>query len=46
MILEFEYNEASNSQRLDVFVSFKAELTRSNAQKIIEDGCVKVNNKQ
>ncbi len=45
MILEFSFTETSGFKRLDVFVSEKAEITRSNAQKLIDDGCVSVSGK-
>ena len=42
---EFIFTETSGQMRLDVFVSEKAEVTRSNAQKLLDDGCVLVNGK-
>ena len=35
---------SDNGMRLDVFLSERASMTRSAAQKLIEDGCVTVNN--
>lgn len=43
-IIEQVYNETSR-QRIDVFVSEIANVTRSRAAKLIIDGCVKINDK-
>ncbi len=43
-ILEQIYDNASR-QRIDVFVSEIADVTRSRAAKLIADGCVKINEK-
>lgn len=45
MIQKLEFNQASGTTRLDVFISESLELTRSNVQKNIEDGHVYVNGK-
>lgn len=38
--------ELDKKKRIDVYVSEKAEISRSHAQKLINDGCVTVNGKQ
>ena len=43
MILKYDNQETSAPSRLDVFVSENTKLTRSAAQKLIEDGCVLIN---
>ncbi len=41
----FLAKQEDNGTRLDVFLSKYADITRSNAQKLLEDGCVTVNSK-
>jgi len=43
MIFKIDNEETSAKLRLDVFVSENTKLTRSAAQKIIDDGCVLIN---
>ena len=38
--------ESLTSARLDVYVSELCDITRSRATKLIEDGCVLVNNSE
>lgn len=40
-----EIYSQSERQRIDQFVSFLADVTRSRAAKLINDGCVKINGK-
>lgn len=44
-MLKFTVQEENKDTRLDVFLSVVSDITRSNAQKLIEDGCVFVNGK-
>ena len=44
-MLIFTVQEENKDTRLDVFLSVVSDITRSNAQKLIEDGCVFVNGK-
>lgn len=42
-MLNFVAEKEDIGKRLDVFLSEKGDITRSNAQKLLEDGCVSVN---
>ena len=42
-MLTFVAEKEDIGKRLDVFLSEKGDITRSNAQKLLEDGCVCVN---
>ena len=44
-MLKFTVQEENTGVRLDVFLSVISDITRSNAQKLIEDECVFVNGK-
>lgn len=44
-MLVFTVQEENKDMRLDVFLSAVSDITRSNAQKLIEDECVHVNGK-
>ena len=44
-MLIFTAEKEDTSTRLDIFLSEKGDITRSNAQKLLEDGCVTVNGK-
>lgn len=44
-MLKFTVQEENTGVRLDVFLSVVSDITRSNAQKLIEDECVFVNGK-
>ena len=44
-LLLFEVQEADKGTRLDQFASAHAELTRSTAARLIEEGAVTVNGK-
>ena len=44
-MLKFTVQEENKDTRLDVFLSVISDITRSNAQKLIEDECVFVNGK-
>ena len=44
-MLQFTVQEENTGMRLDVFLSVVSDITRSNAQKLIEDECVLVNGK-
>ena len=43
MIIKYDNKETSAKFRLDVFVSENVNITRSSAQKMIDDGCVLIN---
>ena len=42
-MLSFVAEKKDTGMRLDIFLSENADITRSNAQKLLEDGCVLVN---
>ncbi len=44
-MLIFTAEKEDIGKRLDIFLSEKGDITRSNAQKLLEDGCVCVNGK-
>ena len=44
-MLKFTVQEENTGVRLDVFLSVVSDITRSNAQKLIEEECVFVNGK-
>ena len=44
-MLIFTAEKEDTGKRLDVFLSEYGDITRSNAQKLLEDGCVSVNGK-
>lgn len=44
-MLIFVAEKEDTGKRLDIFLSEKGDITRSNAQKLLEDGCVSVNGK-
>lgn len=44
-MLIFTAEKEDTGTRLDIFLSEKGDITRSNAQKLLEDGCVTVNGK-
>jgi len=44
-MLIFIAEKEDTGKRLDVFLSEHGDITRSNAQKLLEDGCVSVNGK-